>query len=64
MQTPGDIAHSISDSLVEIAYWKQRRYQAANEVDRTEAGARILLWQGNLEAKRRILAEMTGGAVA
>lgn len=63
-ETRADLLQSINDSKVEIEYWTLRRAQAANPVDRVEAGARLLLWNGNLEAKRRRLDEISGRALA
>lgn len=39
---------SIKESRENIAYWTRQKVLALNPKAKAEAGARVLLWQGNL----------------
>lgn len=41
---------TIKESRENIAYWTRQKVLAINPQAKAEAGARVLLWQGNLKA--------------
>ena len=49
----------LAASEEELTYWQRKKFIAADERDRNAAGARVTLWQMDVNATRRRLRELT-----